>query len=88
MLLKFHSYRFMNLNKYCCYLLYSICPSREVLYALILSLVLLYQIQETSEENVLRLSCQDIGCSGSSGHGDEANQELLHLALDPSLHIG
>ncbi|XP_066369900.1 MADS-box transcription factor 5-like isoform X2 [Miscanthus floridulus] len=46
------------------------------------------KIQETSEENVLRLSCQDIGCSGSSGHGDEANQELLHLALDPSLHIG
>jgi hypothetical protein len=49
---------------------------------------ILYQIQETSEENVLRLSCQDIGCSGSSGHGDEANQERLHLALDPSLHIG
>ncbi|EER89250.1 hypothetical protein BDA96_10G059100 [Sorghum bicolor] len=46
------------------------------------------KIQETSEENVLRLSCQDIGCSGSSGHGDEANQERLHLALDPSLHIG
>jgi hypothetical protein len=52
------------------------------------SLLLLYQIQETSEENVLRLSCQDIACGGSSGHGDEANQERLQLALDPSLHIG
>jgi hypothetical protein len=52
------------------------------------SLLLLYQIQETSEENVLRLSCQDIACGGSSGHGDEANQDRLQLALDPSLHIG
>ncbi|WVZ82400.1 hypothetical protein U9M48_029666 [Paspalum notatum var. saurae] len=46
------------------------------------------KIQETSEEHVLRLSCQDIGPSGSGGNADEANQELLHPALDPSLHIG
>ncbi|KAJ1258160.1 hypothetical protein BS78_10G053200 [Paspalum vaginatum] len=47
------------------------------------------KIQDTSEEHVpLRLSCQDIGPSGSSGHADEANQELLHPAPYPSLHIG
>ncbi|KAM3195200.1 hypothetical protein ACQJBY_071340 [Aegilops geniculata] len=50
---------------------------------------LLYQIQETSAENVLQMSCQDVGPSGSSGHANQANQqEHFHHDCDPSLHIG
>ncbi|VAI70649.1 unnamed protein product [Triticum turgidum subsp. durum] len=50
---------------------------------------LLYQIQETSVENVLQMSCQDVGPSGSSGHANQANQqEYFHHDCDPSLHIG
>ncbi|KAL5225012.1 hypothetical protein ABZP36_011651 [Zizania latifolia] len=44
------------------------------------------KIQETSGENMLQISCQDVG---PSGHANEANQEFLHPAIcDPSLHIG
>jgi hypothetical protein len=50
----------------------------------------LYQIQETSAENVLHMSCQDVGPSGSSGQANQANeQQLFHSAVcDPTLHIG
>ena len=58
-------------------------------YVLNFHAFIIYQIQETCEENVLRLTCQDLGPSGSSGHGDDASQELLRTAVcDPSLHIG
>ncbi|XP_052158582.1 MADS-box transcription factor 5 [Oryza glaberrima] len=44
------------------------------------------KIQETSGENMLHISCQDVG---PSGHASEDNQEFLHRAIcDPSLHIG
>ncbi|VAI70651.1 unnamed protein product [Triticum turgidum subsp. durum] len=47
------------------------------------------KIQETSVENVLQMSCQDVGPSGSSGHANQANQqEYFHHDCDPSLHIG
>uniref|UniRef100_A0ACD6A5C6 Uncharacterized protein n=2 Tax=Avena sativa TaxID=4498 RepID=A0ACD6A5C6_AVESA len=48
------------------------------------------KIQETSAENVLHMSCQDVGPSGSSGHANQANQqEPFHSAVcDPTLHIG
>uniref|UniRef100_A0A453QST9 Uncharacterized protein n=5 Tax=Aegilops tauschii TaxID=37682 RepID=A0A453QST9_AEGTS len=47
------------------------------------------KIQETTAENVLQMSCQDVGPSGSSGHANQANQqEHFHPACDPSLRIG
>lgn len=70
-----------------CYLLYVL--KRANARFSIFKLLIFYQIQETSEENVLRLSCQDLGPSGSSSHADDANQEILCPAVcDPSLHIG
>jgi len=44
------------------------------------------KIQETSAENVLQMSCQDVGPSGSSGQANQ--QEHFHPACDPSLRIG
>ncbi|XP_062233554.1 MADS-box transcription factor 5-like isoform X2 [Phragmites australis] len=47
------------------------------------------KIRETSGDNVLQMTCQNIGPSGSSGHANEANQDVLNpAACDPSLHIG
>nr|ADA72021.1 MADS2 protein [Fargesia nitida] len=47
------------------------------------------KIQETSGENVLHMFCQDVGPSGSNGHANEANRELLHPTVcDPSLYMG
>ena len=49
---------------------------------------MLYQIQETTAENVLQMSCQDVGPSGSSGHANQANQQQhVHPDCDPSLRM-
>ena len=87
MLLKFHN-SMRNLKSML--VLVNLTFSRErSCYVLNFHAFIIYQIQEISEENVLRLTCQDLGPSGSSGHGDDSSQELLRTAVcDPSLHIG